>query len=74
MAVGFAIFIMAVTNTEHPPAAGIALGLVINRWDHLTIIYILIAIIWLVSIKLVLRKYLMDLISPHEHPPHEHRR
>jgi len=28
IAIGFAIFIMAVTNTEHAPAAGIALGLV----------------------------------------------
>ena len=74
IAVGFSIFIMAVTNTEHAPAAGIALGLVINRWDYLTIIFIIIAIIWMVSIKLILKKYLMDLISPHINPPHEHKR
>jgi len=74
IAVGVAIFIMALTNTEHAPAAGIALGLVINNWDYLTIIFILIAILWFVSVKLVLRKYLMDLISPHENPPQEHKR
>lgn len=31
LAVGLSIFIMAVTNTEHAPAAGIALGLVISK-------------------------------------------
>lgn len=74
IAVGFAIFIMAVTNTEHAPAAGISLGLVINKWDYLTIIFIIIAIIWMTSIKIVLKKYLMDLISPHVNPLQEHKR
>ena len=74
IAIGFAIFIMAVTNTEHAPAAGIALGLVINRWDYLTIIFIVIAILWVASIRLILRGYLMDLISPHINPPQEHKR
>jgi len=74
LAVGFAIFIMAVTNTEHAPAAGIALGLVISKWDYLTIIFIIIAVIWLAGIKIILKKYLMDLISPHVNPPQEHKR
>ncbi len=74
LAVGFAVFIMAITNTEHAPAAGIALGLVINKWDYLTIIFIIAAIIWMYGIKTILRKYLMDLISPHENPSQEHRR
>jgi CBS-domain-containing membrane protein len=72
VAVGFAIFIMAVTNTEHAPAAGIALGLVINRWDYLTIIFIFLAILWLVGIKILLKKYLMDLISPNITPLKEY--
>ena len=72
ISVGTSVFIMAVTNTEHAPAAGIALGLVINRWDYLTIIFIIIAIIWLASVRIILKKYLMDLISPHENPPQEH--
>jgi CBS-domain-containing membrane protein len=74
IAVGFAIFIMAVTNTEHAPAAGIALGLVINKWDYLTIIFIIIAIVWLAGIKIILKRYMMDLISPHVNPPQEHKR
>ncbi|KYK24749.1 hypothetical protein AYK25_01595 [Thermoplasmatales archaeon SM1-50] len=74
LAVGFAIFIMAITNTEHAPAAGIALGLVINKWDYVTIIFIIVVVIWMYGIKTILSKFLMDLISPHENPPQEHRR
>jgi len=66
IAVGVAIFIMAITNTEHPPAAGIALGLVINKWDWITIIFILCAITWLTSIRKILKPHLLDLISPPE--------
>jgi hypothetical protein len=55
---------MTITNTEHAPAAGIALGLVINQWTYLTIIFILIAIIWMASVKKILRPYLMNLTSP----------
>ena len=64
IAVGLSIFIMAVTNTEHPPAAGIALGLLINKWDWMTIIFILFAISWLTGVRKILNPYLMDLISP----------
>lgn len=74
LAVGVSIFIMAVTNTEHAPAAGIALGLVISKWDYLTIAFIICAIFWLAGIKLLLKKYMMDLISPHVNPPQEHKR
>ena len=66
IAVGLAIFIMAVTNTEHPPAAGVALGLVINKWGWMTIVFILCAIIWLTLVRKLLKPYLIDLISPPE--------
>lgn len=61
LAVGISIFIMTITNTEHAPAAGIALGLVINKWDYTTILFILVAVLWMVTIKTVFKKYLMDL-------------
>ncbi len=64
IAVGLSIFIMTITNTEHAPASGIALGLVINSWDYITIIFIIIAIIWMASVRKLLRPYLMDLTSP----------
>ena len=64
IAVGITIFIMTITNTEHAPAAGIALGLVINEWNYLTLILIISAIVWLVSVRKLLKPYLIDLISP----------
>ncbi len=66
IAVGIAIFIMTITNTEHAPAAGIALGLVINEWNYFTIILIFCAIVWMASVRKFLKPYLMDLISPIE--------
>ena len=63
LAVGLAIFLMVVTNTEHPPAAGVALGLVMHeRWDWLTIVVILAAIVSLSLVKWLLRRFLRNLL------------
>ena len=62
LAVGIAMFIMTVTNTEHAPAAGVALGLVLNEWDYVTIIFILGAIFWMVGVQKLLKPFLMDLM------------
>ncbi len=64
IAVGIAIFIMAITNTEHAPAAGIALGLVINTWNYTTIMFIIAAILWMAGIRKLLQPLLIDLTSP----------
>ena len=61
VAVGMSMFIMSVTNTEHAPAAGIALGLVLNRWDYITIIFILGAILWMAGVRKLLKPLLIDL-------------
>ncbi len=62
LAVGGAIFLMAITNTEHPPAAGIALGLVLNDWDYRTVIFVFGASVLLAAVRRVLRSVLIDLI------------
>ena len=62
LAVGVAIFLMVVTNTEHAPAAGIALGLVINEWDGWTLLFILGAVVFLTVVKRLLRSVLINLI------------
>jgi len=67
ISVGFSIFLMAITNTEHAPAAGIALGLVINEWNIMTIFFIIGAILWMASVRIVLKKYLMNLTSPKDY-------
>jgi len=62
LAVGFSIFVMVVTDTEHAPAAGIALGLVINRWDYLTLIFILSSVSLFFFIKKLLKSKMIDLV------------
>ncbi|HUS46288.1 MAG TPA: HPP family protein [Phycisphaerae bacterium] len=62
LAVGLAIFAMVVTNTEHPPAAGVALGLVLGEWHGLTVVVILVGIVALSAVKRLLRPVLIDLL------------
>ena len=62
LAVGVAIFIMVITDTEHPPAAGIALGLVLDECQSKTIIVVLIGIISLSVLKTLLRPVIKDLL------------
>ncbi|MFO8132322.1 MAG: HPP family protein [Thermoplasmatota archaeon] len=63
LAVGLAIFAMAVTNTEHAPAAGIALGLVINTWNIGTVGFIVAAMLWMAAVRHLLRGRLMNLTA-----------
>ena len=62
LAVALSIFLMCVTNTEHAPASGTALGLVVHFWDQTTIIFILFSVVLLSIIKLVLKNKLKDLV------------
>ena len=61
LAVGLAIFLMAITNTEHPPAAATALGIVIGGWSNGVVIFILLGAISLALTRRLLRGYLKDL-------------
>ncbi|MFW6132359.1 MAG: HPP family protein [Planctomycetota bacterium] len=62
-AVGLAIFVMVVTNTEHPPAAGLALGFaILEQWSWLTPAVVLGGIAGLCGVKLLLRPVLRDLL------------
>lgn len=62
LAVGVSIFVMVATDTEHAPAAGIALGLVINRWDYLTLIFILSSVTLFFLIKKLFEPKMIDLV------------
>lgn len=61
LAISMAMFIMVVTRTEHPPAAALALGLVLNEWDLLTLVVVLVGVIGLSIIKQIVTPVLMDL-------------
>ena len=57
VAIGMLILVMAVTDTEHPPAAGTVMGVGLQPWDPLRIGIVIGAVI-----KWALRHYLRDLI------------
>ena len=62
IAISLAMFIMVVTRTEHPPAAALALGLVLNEWGLLTLAVVLAGVIGLSIIKQLVLPALLDLI------------
>ena len=63
LAVGLTTFAMVVTNTEHAPAAGLALGFVLlDEWRWIVPIAVLAGIVALCGVKHVLRSFLRDLI------------
>ena len=62
LATAVAMFLMVVTKTEHPPAAALALGLVLNEWTGMTILVVLGGVIGLSVIKRLVLPMLMDLV------------
>ena len=60
--VGLLILVMRTTDTEHPPAAGIAIEMTSRRWTPEVFGGILGSIVLLGVIKLVLRRHLRDLL------------
>ncbi len=60
--VGVASLLMVVTNTEHPPAAGFALALILQPWDFGTLAYVLTWVCFLSVAKRCLKRYLIDLL------------
>ena len=62
VSVGLSMLVMAMTNTEHPPAAGTALGLVVVGWTPSAVLFVLLGSVTLSVIHLVLRPYLKNLL------------
>jgi len=62
LAIGLAMFLMVLTKTEHPPAAALALGLVLNQWDMATLALIMAGIVGLTLVKSFVMPLLMDLL------------
>ena len=62
VAVGLSIFVMVVTNTEHAPAAGTALGLVIPGWSWSAVVFIVVAVTVLSAARIVLGPRLVNLL------------
>ena len=62
LSVGLSIFLMVITDTEHPPAAGTALGLIIPGWSWSAVVFIVCGALILSMMRLVLRPKLVNLL------------
>ena len=62
LATALAMFFMVVTKTEHPPAAALALGLVLNPWDLMTLFVVITGVVALSIFKQLILPMLMDLL------------
>ncbi len=60
-AAGITLFLMAATNAEHPPAAGLAIGLLYHTWSWEILLVIWGAIIYLSALRFFLGNWLIDL-------------
>ena len=62
LTVGLSMVLMVLTNTEHPPAAGAALGLVIHEWSLWSVGIILVGAVALSILRAVLKPRLVNLL------------
>lgn len=61
LAVGTAMFLMVTMNFEHPPAAGYALGIVLNEFNGRVLLVVFVGVILIVGIKTLLKPYMKNL-------------
>ena len=61
-AVGLSVLVMATTNTEHPPAAGTAFGIIVAGMSITFIAFILSAAVILSLVRVMLRDRLQNLL------------
>lgn len=62
LATGLAMFMMVVTDTEHPPAAAVALGFVLNTWDLRAIIVVFVGVICISLLKEAFKHRMINLL------------
>lgn len=62
LSVGLSILVMVATDTEHPPAAGTVLGLVMRGFGWQAVAFIMVSAVSLSVIRLVLRPKLINLL------------
>jgi CBS-domain-containing membrane protein len=61
VAVSLSMFIMSITDTEHPPAAGLALGIVLGSWNWNNLLVIAAAVTFLGAVKKFFSSKIIDL-------------
>lgn len=61
LSVGLSIFLMTITDAEHPPAASTALGIVAHGWSYPIVLFVLLSVIGLAIVRRLLRNRLRNL-------------
>ncbi len=62
MSAGSTMLLMALFDFEHPPAMGLALGLVMDTWDDWTLFVVIVAVLVLCTLKFLLRRWFINLL------------
>lgn len=62
VAVGIATLVMVLARMEHPPAAGLALGLVLDDWSLATLIFVAGAVTSLALLHRAFHRLIADLV------------
>ncbi|MCE2464184.1 MAG: HPP family protein [Dehalococcoidia bacterium] len=62
LSVGLSIFLMVVSDTEHPPAAVTALGLTIPGWSWSAVAFFLVGALIFSLVRIALRPKLINLL------------
>lgn len=61
LSVGLSIFLMTITDTEHPPAATTAIAIVANGWSYKVALLVVLSALCLALARRLLRPHLKDL-------------
>lgn len=62
LSVGVTMFLMVVFDFEHPPAAGVALGLMTNNGHLHSVAVAFLGILFVLIVRYMLRRFLIDLL------------
>ncbi len=62
VSVGLTTFCMVIFDVEHPPAAALALGLVLREWSVKVVLVTIVAVLLMLLFRKLLRNHLIDLI------------
>lgn len=62
LAMACTMFLMVIFRVEHPPAAGLALGLVIEPWTYKTLFVLCLVILLMLTTRKLVQRQLVDLV------------
>jgi CBS-domain-containing membrane protein len=63
LSVALSLFMMTITNTEHAPAAAIAMGIAANGFSWQVVAFVILFAVFLLLAKRLLKPWLKDLIN-----------